>query len=436
MKELCQFQRRRSGFWETTAGAAYKSRDVEFPEAPSSGLFCSTSADGGGQTGGMTEEKCPQLVDYFVVAGLDPAGPWRPLDEDGRTSSTPSSSSSSSSSSGRAVESVTDLVVIARGLGEEVPEGFTCIERTLGGHSAELSAGLINNPHLYLCYRRGRDKPPILDLGVLYEGKEQLKQGWYVIETTPYSRSASLSAGGGPTAHRVFLTYRRALDSQRASTRWASLTSPCCCPAKERSPHTPSAASTRTSTPACVSQWCVCVFLQWGPALYVCYKRAVAKANALVYKARPAQTGLHLLHPLGPGPGRGGSSLSRDAQTSPHPRHFLQLLPGGSSEAFPGQPRDIVSPACPGSSPRPPPGGTCLEHLPREASRGHPKQMPKPPQLTPLDVKEQRLYSELLPSDRASHHPISKGAPSHPAEETHFGRLYPRSCPFGHYPKG
>lgn len=123
----------------------------------------------GGQTGGMTEEKCPQLVDYFVVAGLDPAGPWRPLDEDGKSSnsssSTSSSSSSSSSSSGRAVEPVTDLAVIARGLGEEVPEGFTCIERTLGGHSAELSAGLINNPHLYLCYRRGRDKPPILDIG-------------------------------------------------------------------------------------------------------------------------------------------------------------------------------------------------------------------------------------------------------------------------------
>ncbi|KAI3370699.1 hypothetical protein L3Q82_007257 [Scortum barcoo] len=78
-------------------------------------------------------------------------------------------------------------------------------------------------------------------------------------------------------------------------------------------------------------------------------------------------------------------------------------LPGGPR----GVPRpaetDIVSPACPGSSPRPPPGGTCLEHLPREASRGHPKQMPKPPQLTPLDAKEQRLYSELLPSDRASH---------------------------------
>ncbi|KAI3357847.1 hypothetical protein L3Q82_016237 [Scortum barcoo] len=110
--------------------------------------------------------------------------------------------------------------------------------------------------------------------------------------------------------------------------------------------------------------------------------------------------------------------------------------------ALPGGPRGVPRPAERHSFssvswvfPRPPPGGTCLEHLPREASRGHPKQMPKPPQLTPLDLmKEQRLYSELLPSDRASH-PISKGAPSHPAEETHFGRLYPRSCPFGHYPK-
>uniref|UniRef100_A0A3Q3IZN9 Transposase Tc1-like domain-containing protein n=1 Tax=Monopterus albus TaxID=43700 RepID=A0A3Q3IZN9_MONAL len=41
---------------------------------------------------------------------------------------------------------------------------------------------------------------------------------------------------------------------------------------------------------------------------------------------------------------------------------------------------------CPGSSPGPPPGGTCLEHLPRKASRRHPKQMPEPPQLAPLDV--------------------------------------------------
>ncbi len=34
-----------------------------------------------------------------------------------------------------------------------------------------------------------------------------------------------------------------------------------------------------------------------------------------------------------------------------------------------------------------------------------------------------------------SPHPISKAAPSHPAEETHFSHLYPRSHSFGHYPK-
>uniref|UniRef100_A0A3Q4GLP6 DENN/MADD domain containing 4B n=1 Tax=Neolamprologus brichardi TaxID=32507 RepID=A0A3Q4GLP6_NEOBR len=139
----------------------------------------------------MTEEKCPQLVDYFVVAGLDPAGPWRPLDEDGK-----------------AAAPVTDLVVIARGLGEDVPEGFTCIEKTLGGHSAELSAGLINNPHLYLCYRRGRDKPPILDLGK------------------------------GEVAPHTFCRVDKNLNTG-----------------------------------------------MWGPALHVCYKRAVATANALVFEA-------------------------------------------------------------------------------------------------------------------------------------------------------
>ncbi|XP_031605363.1 DENN domain-containing protein 4B [Oreochromis aureus] len=221
----------------------------------------------------MTEEKCPQLVDYFVVAGLDPVGPWRPLDEDGKAAAASSTTSSSSSSTGRAAEPVTDLVVIARGLGEEVPEGFTCIEKTLGGHSAELSAGLINNPHLYLCYRRGRDKPPILDLGVLYEGKEQLKQGWYVIETTPYSRSASLSAGGAPTAHRVFMTYRRALDSQGLHTLGVTDIALLLPSKGEVAPHTFCRVDKNLNTG------------MWGPALHVCYKRAVATANALVFEA-------------------------------------------------------------------------------------------------------------------------------------------------------
>ncbi|KAK3508267.1 hypothetical protein QTP70_017786 [Hemibagrus guttatus] len=90
--------------------------------------------------------------------------------------------------------------------------------------------------------------------------------------------------------------------------------------------------------------------------------------------------------------------------------HFLQLF-RRDPKVFPGQPRDIVSPACPGSSPGPLPGGACPEHLPRETSRRHLKHMPKPPQLPSFDVEEQWLYSELLPGDRAPY-PISKGAPA------------------------
>ncbi|XP_052345616.1 DENN domain-containing protein 4B-like isoform X1 [Oncorhynchus keta] len=207
----------------------------------------------------MTEEKCPQLVDYFVVAGLAPGGS-APLDEEGQQRG------------GRVVEPVIDLAVIARGLGEEVPEGFTCIEKTQGGHPAELSTGLINNPHMFLCYRRGHDKPPILDLGVLYEGKEVVKQGWYVIETTPYSRSASLSSGG-PATHRTFLTYRRAPESQALHTLGVTDISLLLPSKGEVAPHTFCRVEKNLNTGI------------WGPALYLCYKRAVAKANALVYEA-------------------------------------------------------------------------------------------------------------------------------------------------------
>ncbi|KAM6967781.1 LOW QUALITY PROTEIN: DENN domain-containing protein 4B [Aplochiton taeniatus] len=209
----------------------------------------------------MTEEKCPQLVDYFVVAGVSPGESWTPLDEDGQ----------SQQRGGRAIEPITDLVVIARGLGEEVPQGFTCIEKTPGGHPAELSAGLINKPSMYLCYRRGHDTP-ILEMGVLYEGKELLRQGWYVIETTPYSRSASLSSGG-PASHRVFLTYRRAPDSQALHTLGVTDVSLLLPSKGEVAPHTFCRVDKNLNTG------------MWGPALYLCYKRAVAKANALVYEA-------------------------------------------------------------------------------------------------------------------------------------------------------
>ncbi|XP_041849223.1 zinc finger protein 79-like, partial [Melanotaenia boesemani] len=50
---------------------------------------------------------------------------------------------------------------------------------------------------------------------------------------------------------------------------------------------------------------------------------------------------------------------------------FQQLIQG-NPEAFPGQPRDVVRPACPGSSPRPPPDGTC----PNTSSGRRPGEVP------------------------------------------------------------
>ncbi|PWA29631.1 hypothetical protein CCH79_00007717 [Gambusia affinis] len=71
------------------------------------------------------------------------------------------------------------------------------------------------------------------------------------------------------------------------------------------------------------------------------------------------------------------NSLSLGDETTPE---LLRRNP----KALPGHPRDIVPPACPGSSPGSPPGGTCPEDLTREASRRHPDQIHEPPQLAPL----------------------------------------------------
>ncbi|KAK7158387.1 hypothetical protein R3I93_009563 [Phoxinus phoxinus] len=206
----------------------------------------------------MAEERCPQLVDYFVVAGL--ASGSSPRVEEGHQRGV------------RALQPVTDLAVIARGLGEDVPEGFTCIEKTQAGHPAELSAGLMNNTHMFLCYRRGHDKPPIVELGVLYEGKDPVRSGWHLIETTPYSRSASLSSSG-PGTHRTFLMFRRAPDSQALNTLGVTEISLLMPSKGETAPHTYCRVDKNLNTG------------MWGPALYLCYKRSVSKANALVYEA-------------------------------------------------------------------------------------------------------------------------------------------------------
>lgn len=77
---------------------------------------------------------------------------------------------------------------------------------------------------------------------------------------------------------------------------------------------------------------------------------------------------------------------------SPLRGHFLQLFRWDRG-AFPDQPRDVVPPACPGSSPGCPPDGTCPAHVPREAFRRYPKKMSEPHLPGRMDVEEKRLYN-------------------------------------------
>uniref|UniRef100_A0A8C0HER6 DENN domain-containing protein 4B n=1 Tax=Buteo japonicus TaxID=224669 RepID=A0A8C0HER6_9AVES len=207
----------------------------------------------------MSDEKPPQLVDYFVVAGLTDTS--RPLEEE-----------SQQHRPARPSEPITDVAVIIRSQGEEVPHGFTCIETTTSGHPVDLNAGLLNNPQMFICYKRGRDKPPLIELGVHYEGKDRSKPGYKILDTTPYSRSANLNSGG-PGHQRTFLMYRRAAEPHGHNT--LGITDICLImPSKgESTPHTFCRVDKNLNTS------------MWGPALFLCYKIAMAKANTLVYEA-------------------------------------------------------------------------------------------------------------------------------------------------------
>lgn len=104
----------------------------------------------------MMEDKGPRVADYFVVAGLTDSS--KPLEDELH----------SDDAGPRWVKPkapITDVAVVLRSLGEEVPPGFTCVETTPSGLSAELNGASLRGPQIFLCFRRGRDKPPLTDLG-------------------------------------------------------------------------------------------------------------------------------------------------------------------------------------------------------------------------------------------------------------------------------
>uniref|UniRef100_A0AAX7UA63 DENN domain containing 4A n=1 Tax=Astatotilapia calliptera TaxID=8154 RepID=A0AAX7UA63_ASTCA len=209
----------------------------------------------------MMEDKGPRVADYFVVAGL--TDPSKPLDQEIHFDDV-------CHKTAKPKAPITDVAVVIRSVGEEVPPGFTCIETTPTGQSADLNNGALMAPQILLCYRRGRDKPPLTDLGVLYEWKERLKQGCHLIQTTPSGRPANIS---GNSSQRIYITYRRAPESQPHAA--LAVTDVCIIiPSKgETPPHTFCKVEKNLNSS------------MWGSSVYLCYKKSVAKTNTIAYKA-------------------------------------------------------------------------------------------------------------------------------------------------------
>ncbi|KAG8440772.1 hypothetical protein GDO86_006491 [Hymenochirus boettgeri] len=210
----------------------------------------------------MMEDKGPRVADYFVVAGLTDSS--KPLEEEIHFND-------ACHKTAKPKEPITDVTVIIKSLGEEVPQGYVCMDSTPTGISADLNNGTIRGPQIYLCYRRGRDKPPLTDLGVLYEWKERLKPGCKIIQATPYGRPANIS--GGASSQRVYITYRRAIESMTQNS--LAVTDICIIiPSKgETPPHTFCKVEKNLNSS------------MWGSAVYLCYKKSVAKTNTVSYKA-------------------------------------------------------------------------------------------------------------------------------------------------------
>lgn len=100
----------------------------------------------------MMEDK--RLADYFVVSGL-PANPelLEEVADDQHLNSI------------QRQDPIVEVVVINKTLGEFPPHNFKCIEFTPNGLIADLNHGSIRAHEMYICYRRGRDKPPLVDIG-------------------------------------------------------------------------------------------------------------------------------------------------------------------------------------------------------------------------------------------------------------------------------
>ncbi|XP_050303114.1 DENN domain-containing protein Crag isoform X2 [Anthonomus grandis grandis] len=137
-----------------------------------------------------------RIADYFVVAGL-PDDP-EPLDD-----TTLSEGGNLKASHSQAP--ITDISVIFPSLGEILPDDWEMINKTPTGLSADLNHGSLRTIECFICVKRGRDKPPLVDIGVMYDGKEWLMEDAEVVKTSVGGNLANVNNSTSLT----FITFRR-----------------------------------------------------------------------------------------------------------------------------------------------------------------------------------------------------------------------------------
>ncbi|XP_055327557.1 DENN domain-containing protein 4C-like [Paramacrobiotus metropolitanus] len=198
-----------------------------------------------------------RVADYFIVAGLDEKADLLKISDEAE-----------GDTKENIRDPITDLAIINRSDHETVPDGYFCVELTPSGVTADLNYGSFRCPELFLCYRRGRDKPPLVHIGVIFEGRDKVLPQCEVIRETPEGRCANVN---NTTSHRTFITFKRA--SPRSNPNDLVVTEVCVVIKDEKPPHTFWKISDRNLNNAL-----------FGSDVFLCYKKATGNRNFLTYQ--------------------------------------------------------------------------------------------------------------------------------------------------------
>ncbi|XP_076764946.1 DENN domain-containing protein Crag-like [Xylocopa sonorina] len=209
-----------------------------------------------------------RVADYFVIAGLP--GQDNDFDNDNEANN----KLEDWYQEGTHVKDmnmkppITDLAIIFPALGEKCPEGYVLLEHTVSGLPADLNHGSLRTNECYLCYRRGRDKPPLVDIGVIYDGKERIMEDAEMILETPKGHLANVN---NSTA-RIFVTYRRA--SRKMPCNSLVVTDICVILTNkgESPPHAFCVISKNLNKG------------MMGSDVFLCYKKSMNRANLISFK--------------------------------------------------------------------------------------------------------------------------------------------------------